>query len=765
MGITDVESLALNTPSLHYGQVGQTAVVTMRGIGLENLRSTGEAGVGFQIDGVHLGRPSAASAVFWDLERVSVLRGPQGTQGGRNTNGGRIELWSRRPNEHFDAFGDIQYGDYDQVRSRSVANLPLLAGTDHVEKLMTRWSFVWGKRDGYQKNEFTGVMGSNADDQDGFAGRGQIRSLWFDESLELRLIGTHAYQRGRGPALHLLGDPPSNANANVGLLKARGQLENFLVDCPKGSQPGFLDEVCFTDDPRKTYADFVPDRDNHQEGITGLVTWNLPFLDDTILSDLRFKFIGSWQQNVADSKTDFDGTNIPNSLLELRREARQHSFETYLERPDVGDGLWDFRGGFYYYMEHVTEHFCFDANGAFTNPDASRDDKNDKESYAGFLDLGLRPFENLRVNGAVRYTYETKRNKRLTERFTILVENDRQMIAEGTKSLSDFVDARNGETKGAREGCGRYFLDQFGFPNEPGNFGWLLIGNTSRSGPRKKGFSRWTPRFAFDWEVTEDSTLGFSATRGSKVRGISSDIPSETVWNYELTSKNLFFDDLLRFNTTLFWTEFDPFQICQFRGPFFTCRADGAATIRGIEIEFTATPIDGLQLNGHFHYLVSRVNDFQIRDPTNRSCVRVGGECPGIPPTPTDVSGNSLPKAPDWAGSFGIQYALDLGESGFLTPRIQTQFQGRTYFRVFNKSEFSQEPFAKLDLSLTWQSEDARFKAEFLVSNLTDEDVINSIFIGPQGSGGQVLAQYQPPRLISARITVNSIADWVNDLF
>ena len=80
LGIANVDSLALNTPSLHVGQVGQQAVITLRGIGLENLTSIGEAGVGFQVDGVHLGRPAGSNAAFFDLENVSVDRGPTGTR-------------------------------------------------------------------------------------------------------------------------------------------------------------------------------------------------------------------------------------------------------------------------------------------------------------------------------------------------------------------------------------------------------------------------------------------------------------------------------------------------------------------------------------------------------------------------------------------------------------------------------------------------------------------------------------------------------------
>ena len=115
MGIIDVASMSLSTPSLHVGNVGSQSIITLRGIGAQNLTAVGEAGVGFEVDGIHQGRPAVSTTRFFDLEYVRVLKGPQGQNGGRQTNGGRIALRSVPPEEDMDFFGDFQVGAYDNT--------------------------------------------------------------------------------------------------------------------------------------------------------------------------------------------------------------------------------------------------------------------------------------------------------------------------------------------------------------------------------------------------------------------------------------------------------------------------------------------------------------------------------------------------------------------------------------------------------------------------------------------------------------------------
>jgi iron complex outermembrane receptor protein len=785
LGIADVDTLALNTPSLHVGQVGQQAVITLRGIGLENLTAIGEAGVGFQVDGVHLARPAGSNAAFFDLENVSVDRGPVGTRGGRNSNGGRISLWSAKPTEEFDLFGDVKLGNYESREYRAVLNLPL-----YQEFLMTRTSVIVDQHRGYTDIGFRTANPDDLGDADEFAGRFQLRSLLFDQRLETRILTAHSYQRGNGPGLKLVGPPPSNLNETVigyrnaevqGDLLGDFQLDDFVLGaCPTPLNPDDInpDEVCVSDDERETFSDLDPDRDNEQNNFTALITWDMPFFDDTPFSDMTLGAVGSWFQNIEDSIFDFDGTNIPDQIFDLRRNSKQKSLELFLERADVGS--WDFRTGVHLFTEDVQTDLCFDAGGRTPILDLEYASRISTRTYAFFGEFGFRPTEALRVFGGARYTRDTKRaDERFTRFINYLPSRD------GGPAQYTFINEGD---------CGRRFRDLVGTPDDPLNIQGIdcctrvdirpVLG--SEDTPRRvQRFGAVTPMIGFEWQASDANTLGFSVTRGFKSGGfplavsqrlnaeLNQAYDSEFVTEFELSSKNEFFDGLFRANLTAFWTEYDPFQICQFNGPVFLCRSDGSATIRGGEFEWRLFPLEGLQLNGHFNYTNTRVNKFQIVDPTVRECRGFGGDCPsqGNPPqSPSqprlvDVSGNELPKAPRWAGSFGIQYDLDLGGYGIFTPRVQTQFQSRTFFRVFNKREFSQEDYAKYDAKVNWLSEDGRFFSEIFVTNLTDEDILNSTVVGSSFTGGQVLGQYQAPRTYGVRLGIRTLGDLLPELW
>jgi len=781
LGISDVDTLALNTPSLHVGQVGTQAAITLRGVGLQNLTSIGETGVGFQVDGVHLARPAAANAAFFDVERVDVLRGPQGTNGGRNLDGGRIAVWSAKPTDQLEAKGDVTYGNYDDIETRAVLNVPIWG-----DALMSRVSAIFARRRGYQDNDMYAVSNKDTGDAKDYSGRLQLRSLLFDDSLELRGIATHGEQAGRGPDLKLIGPAPDSLQSTIDLYsnlwqrpyptptspplhsEPFTQSKFFPKDCPPQTEPFVPQDVCTPKDPRDTFLDFVSDRNNHQNGLTGLGTWDLPLFQDTPFSDLRLGLISSWQQTGEDWVYDFDGTNVPAEILDLSRNAHQYSMEAYIERPDVG--RWDFRSGVYWLDESIATQVCFDINGPAASPgisDFKYKGQIGTRSIAGYGQAGFRLTENLRASGGIRYSFDEKSND---EQFWNI-------------SAANAFDPRT-----VPRGCGYQTM--------------ALVGEAPiiqpAEAPQKKwqNFDGLTPMGQLDWQVTDTSTLSLNVTRGFKsggfptvvspdLRSLDKPYQSEYTWNYQLTSKNQLFDGRLRINTTGFWTEYDPFQVCQFDGPAYLCDSNGSATIRGVEFEYVATPFEGLQVNGFFNYLDSRINNMQVIDPTIKGCTNPNGCNVQSPPatapstqTPVDVSGQHLTNAPEWAGSFGIQYEFDFGRWGYFTPRFATQFQGLTYYRVFNAyhglpknpnllylTDDKQDPFIKYDAKIMWRSEDERFTAEVFGVNLSDKDVLNNVVVGSALSGGQAFGQYQPPRTYGIKFGINYISDLLPNWF
>lgn len=746
MDITNVSTLSLNTPSLHVGNFGNSPVITLRGVGAANLTTVGTPGVGFAMDGIHQGRPTAAAVRIFDVEDVRVYRGPQGIDGGYLTNGGRISVSSMRPTEEYDVMGDIQYGAYDQILLRGAVNIPLL--DDGL--LMTRSTVTYETRDGYQKNAIYDVENLNADDADELISRFQTRSLFLDEALELRLIGGYNYQKGIGASRHVLNDRLNNGDLALTPPPPPDvlpwKLQRLRVeDCENGKP-----EVCRSNDPRVTFADDIGYQDNSQGNFTGQLNWDMPFFaSSSWLSDLRLGGIGGYVRTDLGNRLDVDGTNSPHSYFEQALVADQGSVEVFIERPDVEK--LDFKIGGYYFRESVDSQQCIDAAATDPAADVYSDQQLLNRSIAAYGGLGYRVIDDLRVSGGLRYSNERKEVDQYNARYV--------------SSSVGFIPKRPNDTP-----CSTFyqtFLDREELaPNSISMH--PLTGEFTQTDSTT--FEKLTYTAQGEWDVTASNGLSFSFTTGYKPGGFtlgtnpgivgreSRAYGAEEVTQYELVSKNQLFDSRLQANLTLFWTDYDPFQVCQIIAAQFQCDSNGQATSRGVELEMVSSPVDGLTLNGHFNFLDARVDDLYLRDPTY-TLPDSSVEYPSGGPY-QDLSGNALEKAPRFAGSFGIQYDWDLGRWGIWSPRAQMQSQSRTYYRTFNKEEFSQDPFAKLDLSLEWRSEDGVFLVRGFVNNVTDVDVINFLFIGPPQIGAPTLAFYLPPRTWGLRVGVTTLPDW-----
>lgn len=188
------------TPTLIVNQE-LVAKIFVRGVGTENLTSGGDPGVALNIDGQYVARTSAANFDLYDVERVELLRGPQGTLYGRNATGGAINIVSQAPTAEFG--GDVQaaFGDYDHMRLAATLNAPLVD-----DKLLARVSGFTSQRDGYTRNEMPGSK--DVDDQDLDAARLRLRYLPM-EALTIDLIADFSDLDNRQAPFKILESTPS----------------------------------------------------------------------------------------------------------------------------------------------------------------------------------------------------------------------------------------------------------------------------------------------------------------------------------------------------------------------------------------------------------------------------------------------------------------------------------------------------------------------------------------------------------------------------
>jgi iron complex outermembrane recepter protein len=189
-GVDGFQDLSTRVPSLRFGSgvTGGEHVITLRGIGSQNTTSGGDSPVAYNLDGVYLARTTSVDPEFFDIDRIEVLRGPQGTLYGRNSVGGSVNVITRRPTADAGGHLDALLGNYDAHILRGWANLPIL---DQGERqVLARVSGVWAEHDGYQKNLFTGAGATHdADGQDFWMLRGQLY-FKLSETVDFRLIAS-----------------------------------------------------------------------------------------------------------------------------------------------------------------------------------------------------------------------------------------------------------------------------------------------------------------------------------------------------------------------------------------------------------------------------------------------------------------------------------------------------------------------------------------------------------------------------------------------
>lgn len=165
-GSTDILSIVNQVPSLQINVPQGVVRITLRGAGNDSVSTGSDNAVAFHYDGVYFGNAAGSLADVWDVQRVEVLRGPQGTLFGRNTTGGSINVIPQTPTDEFEAFGDLTFGNYSLVQARGVLNVPL------GDSAAGRLAFVRSTRDGYLENAFPGVPDKL--DDDSFLIRGQL---------------------------------------------------------------------------------------------------------------------------------------------------------------------------------------------------------------------------------------------------------------------------------------------------------------------------------------------------------------------------------------------------------------------------------------------------------------------------------------------------------------------------------------------------------------------------------------------------------------
>ncbi|MCY7280309.1 MAG: TonB-dependent receptor [Sphingomonas bacterium] len=387
---TDTTGLQGAVPNLNIVQGRGSSNATnifIRGIGQPDALQTFDPAVGVYVDDVYLSRIRGNQLDLLDLERIEVLRGPQGTLYGKNTIGGAIKFVSRKPGRDFRANGTISLGSYDQIDLKGAASGPI------TDTLAVGFAVMRSKRDGFVKDNF---RSERYNDKDSVGGRAAVA---FTPSDTVRLDLSADYSR-------------DDASLNVG--RPLNNLTTFsggtlVVSNPVGSGS-------YNWRGRTT-----PGLPNSTE----LRHWGTSATLAVDLTEaLTFKSISAYRNLKTNDYIDIDATQY--EVGDVFVGVRQHQTSQEFQLAYAGDKLSGV-AGLYYLDERVKSHqeaYADDLLGpAFLNSRFLRtvDDSLKTRSYAAYANASYEIVPDVRLSAGLRYTRETKDYFRTTSTFFSLL--------------------------------------------------------------------------------------------------------------------------------------------------------------------------------------------------------------------------------------------------------------------------------------------------------------------------------------------------------
>ncbi|MFM5886203.1 MAG: TonB-dependent receptor [Novosphingobium sp.] len=718
-----LQGLQGSVPNVEIGTFSNTpntAVFTIRGIGVIEPDPYAGNTVGIVTDGVPQYFSMGALLDLYDVDRIEVLRGPQGTLFGANTTGGVVQVVNHKPEDRFAVRVDGTYGNYNHLTVGGVANLPLGGG------LAARFVVNHDERDGYVTNVVTGAdMGR----RNVTIMRGALR---YDAgTIDATLSGEYDRARNGSPIV-VAGDLPGEAE-----FVPAGWRGMYTSPClPAGSR-------CTA--PGQYYSAQDGGQNGDLPDLSNMDTYRVSLdlkVSETPLGDVTS--ITGYKHFKLFEYTDQDGT--PASLIDTRRLTTGRQFSQEL-RSDfkLGDKVDVTLGGFYLdtHYDHDQDlriNFAGGATYDLTDNTYTRGliglfqrnlQSQDNHSLSAFAQTYVQLSDKLRAQAGIRYTHE---------KTSMLASTETRMPA-ATLACATPV-----EFGGDPAQC-------------PGTLVDFDATNTLPAGTvaPPRGTKSWDNvgwKLGLDYKIDGDTLLYGYWARGFKSGGytgrigIAQDLgpyDPEKVDTFEAGVKSEFLDRHVRFNLAGFYTNYRGMQLAQiyFIGSGAsltqgnTILNAASAHIKGFESELTVVPADGLTLNASLAYLDATYAKFDFLLPS-------GGTL--------DLAGKRLQNAPKWSGTLGFNYVSPVSGSARLRLGANYSFTSEkllTSILDVPRARVQPQHLVNANADLDF---DGNFTIGIWATNLLDKRYINSVFDAPGTLG---LTNYAPPRMFGVSVKFN----------
>jgi iron complex outermembrane recepter protein len=707
--------VAAQTPGLtttsNTGDSANIALFSVRGVSQLDFAEGQEAPVALYRDEAYVSSPGASGVPAFDIERIEVLRGPQGTLYGRNATGGLVHFISNKPTEEFEASIDSTIAEFGQLGLSGVVSGPF---SDSVQG---RVAAYYNKSDGYVENR----AGEDKRSDDTVSVRGILNFDLNDDS-SLMLIGQYTDIDTRGGIFHVRASKKDANGESVFCNPGDTDCGTFTGDLPVGSNGLFGDGALFD-----TANGFIDDGDGDVQagaydrsnsGVQRTASSITAIYTSTFANGLGFTSVTDYSASDKEYHEDDDG--VPNVLVyyDATADVKQFSQEF---RINGESGKMEWIAGLYYLniSNDFTGAFAFPSDGYL--PKFTGD--SDTSTYSAFGQVDFDLTDTVLLTAGLRYTQDNK------DFVYTMVECDI------TSSLGlGFCPAR--------------LITDPGFAGDPlsdnANFDGYLVDGLPH--PFTRDDKEYSGKLQLDWQATDDYLFYAGISRGVKGGGFNAptdgfdvaDIAHvgfdpEILTAYELGAKSRFSDGKVRLNGSVFYYDYDDFQAFFFvdttsrlinsQGEFF-----------GGEVELTVSPGNGWDFLAGISLLDTTVN--------------------GVSPGGIQIIDQEAPLAPPVSVNALVRKAWDMNSGASIAAQLSGNYSDKQYFNIVNGEATEGGNYSLFDAKLSYFSRDDVWEVSLFVNNFTDEDALTYCY-DITNYGNYTIQVFGPPRWAGAKFKYN----------
>ena len=712
--ITDFVGLSAIAPGVTVAKnEGYKTIISIRGVGDEtNQNAIAAPSVALHMDGIFIASKFSLRTDFIDLERIEVLRGPQGTLFGQNSTGGTVNVINKMPT--FDGFygkADITLGDYGLKKVRGSFNTPI------SNNISTRNSFVVTDREGFTDNI---VNGQDLDD----ASHISFRSDWLFElgdTSNLRLFYQYFDADNNGAAMKGLDDQTPNprklAQDSMSDYQLSSEIFGAIYEVDLGSVSLKIlassqedDIYVVRDNDRHNFGDI------HAEGpLAGLPYIAAEYRPETSLVETK-----TFEINLISNEPLFGSIDWILGAFYFDHEIENHIYEV----KDVNNvKLVDLMDGKFTPYTHdpicSTNPFagvCFAAFGAELGFVSDAYPTRESQSVYGQATININ--DSVRVITGFRYTEDTFSSD-VTNFFGLnsyLIEDDLEKTTGRIAIEYDFDD------------------------------------DTMTYLSFTKGFKPGGSNLTFGYPVDDEQNFGANPAP----QLVFPIFESETIDAYEIGLKTDLLNSRLRANISAFFYKYENLQ---FQSTDPDIYRGGVANIpesemSGLEIEFLGIISNEFSFDLRLSFLETEItSEYEALDNI-RAELYFFGEEPIRYTLRESIKGNKLAKSPEFNANFGLMYEKVLSSGKLLKATAEVVHRGDFQQRVFNNPFVDAvDEYTIYNLSLSYEISD-KIGLDLIALNISDEDGINSSMtdvFGVAGTGIELI----PPRQFMGRLSYN----------